>query len=174
MKTLLLNNSYEAISFLTLRRLIKLITKDRAEVMDCWDNEEIRWGSGSMKYPATIRMRYYVPSSRLHSRFNRKGVFKRDMYKCQYCGRKSSPARLTIDHVFPKSQGGQTTWKNCVSCCLSCNVEKEDRTPEEADMPLLHRPMTPIRPVVNEYILMRDKHNIWDSYFKHELEVLKR
>jgi len=72
---------------------------------------------------------------------NRKNILKRDGYKCAYCGRSDLP--LTIDHVIPRSHGGKDTWENLVAACYRCNNKKGNRTPAEAEMPLLIKPYTP-------------------------------
>lgn len=66
---------------------------------------------------------------------------KRDGHKCAYCGRGDLP--LTIDHVIPKSKGGDESWENLVAACLPCNNRKGDRSPEEAHMQLRIRAYTP-------------------------------
>lgn len=59
------------------------------------------------------------------------------VHNCQFCGKRFTTDELTIDHVIPKSQGGKTTWENCVLCCIACNAYKANRTPYEARMKLL-------------------------------------
>ena len=54
------------------------------------------------------------------------GVFRRDNWTCQYCGKKGNRKTLTIDHVIPKSKGGKTDWNNLVVSCSSCNTKKGD------------------------------------------------
>jgi hypothetical protein len=54
--------------------------------------------------------------------------------RCAYCG---AAAPLTIDHVIPTSRGGADVKSNMVWCCFTCNVRKETRTPEEAEMPII-------------------------------------
>jgi 5-methylcytosine-specific restriction endonuclease McrA len=49
----------------------------------------------------------------------------------------------TIDHVVPRSRGGQDAWDNLVACCLKCNNIKGDRTPAEIGWRLLTVPKTP-------------------------------
>jgi 5-methylcytosine-specific restriction endonuclease McrA len=61
--------------------------------------------------------------------------------RCQYCGFNHGP--FTIDHVIPKRSGGLDTWENLVCACISCNNKKGDRTPEQANMPLLKTPRRP-------------------------------
>lgn len=52
-------------------------------------------------------------------------VFKRDKYKCVYCGSKK---KITLDHVIPHSNGGKTELNNLVTCCNECNNKKGNRT----------------------------------------------
>jgi 5-methylcytosine-specific restriction endonuclease McrA len=48
-----------------------------------------------------------------------------------------------MDHVHPKSKGGLTEWENIVVSCTDCNSYKANRTPEEAGMTLLRKPVKP-------------------------------
>ena len=68
----------------------------------------------------------------------RSAVLKRDQYTCAYCGDESSPsieeskrARLSVDHITPSARGGRSSMENLLTCCKGCNLEKNDRTPEE-------------------------------------------
>ena len=72
-------------------------------------------------------------------------IYKRDKNKCQYCG---STKSLTIDHVIPKSKGGQDTWENLVVACSSCNVKKSDKLLEQTNMKLQRTPMAPVSKVL--------------------------
>src|SRR5438132_6759835 len=71
---------------------------------------------------------------------SRKNILLRDHSTCQYCGRQFTPSELTLDHVLPRSRGGESTWDNLVACCKRCNHQKGNRTPEEARMHLIRRP----------------------------------
>jgi hypothetical protein len=75
--------------------------------------------------------------------FNNAMLFRRDDYRCLYCGHVFSYAQLTRDHVHPQGQGGGNQWTNLVAACKRCNHTKGNRTPEQADMPLLAVPFTP-------------------------------
>ena len=44
---------------------------------------------------------------------------------------------LTLDHILPRSRGGDNSPVNIVTACIKCNNRKSNRTPEEARMPLL-------------------------------------
>ena len=48
-----------------------------------------------------------------------------------------------MDHVIPKSRGGDKNWTNIVAACKRCNNKKGDRTPQEAKMPLIKLPVIP-------------------------------
>ena len=76
-------------------------------------------------------------------KFNRRNIFARDNNQCQYCGKRFSTAELSLDHVVPRSQGGVSTWDNIVYACLNCNVRKGGRTPQQAHMHPLVRPIRP-------------------------------
>jgi 5-methylcytosine-specific restriction endonuclease McrA len=75
--------------------------------------------------------------------FSRRNIFKRGHYTCQYCGRQPGSEELTIDHVIPRAQGGESRWDYCVLACLTCNKRKADRTPEQAGMRLRKQPVQP-------------------------------
>lgn len=96
-----------------------------------------------LQVPRVIRLYRYdrVPQQTL--RFNRRTLFARDRHLCQYCGDAKPLSQLSLDHVIPRSRGGQTTWENTVCCCLPCNTQKGNRTPQEARMRLLSRPAKP-------------------------------
>jgi len=70
-------------------------------------------------------------------------LYGRDRNTCAYCGQEYPDRLLTIDHIHPKSRGGKNTWMNTVVSCRPCNNYKANRTPEEADMPLLYVPYVP-------------------------------
>lgn len=85
-------------------------------------------------------------------KYSRENIFHRDNFECQYCGHTKTAKDLTIDHVFPKSRGGKSTWDNIVAACRSCNTKKDNRTPAEAGLKLRHKPVKPkwINPMTNK------------------------
>lgn len=141
-KTLLLSATYEVISFIPEKKVFKHLIKEKVEILSSWD-EVIRWGSGSMKYPAILKLKHHVKRNYFNSNFSRQAVVKRDRSCCQYCGVKLPSAQITIDHVLPRAQGGGNTFTNCVVACQACNNKKGDRTPIQAGMPLLKKPTHP-------------------------------
>ena len=93
----------------------------------------------------------------------RKNLMLRDRSCCQFCGKKYSSNMLTMDHVKPKSRGGLTVWENIVLACKKCNSTKDNRTPEEANMPLLSKPKIPKWIELAESAIDR---NEWGILFK--------
>ena len=51
--------------------------------------------------------------------------------------------RENLDHVIPRSRGGQHTWENVVAACRRCNAKKENRTPAEAGFHWRASPFAP-------------------------------
>ncbi len=76
-------------------------------------------------------------------KFSRRNIYLRDRNQCQYCGQSFSSEDLNLDHVTPKSRGGQMTWTNIVLSCVNCNTRKGNRTPKEAGMCLIRQPQIP-------------------------------
>ena len=96
-----------------------------------------------VRVPEVIILRVFNGFVRQEIRFSRRNIFERDKNTCQYCGRKMSKTELTLDHVIPRSRGGIDSWDNLVLACMHCNVKKGSRTPEEAQMPLIQKPIKP-------------------------------
>lgn len=144
--TLLLNASYEPMGVITWQRAIELMFGDKVVVLEEYD-DEVRSAYLCIKVPAVVALRKYV-NIRPRVKFNRKNIYIRDEFTCQYCGTPSKELRggtkdLTFDHVFPRSRGGKTSWTNIVTACWKCNHHKRDRTPEEANMALRKEPVQP-------------------------------
>jgi hypothetical protein len=76
-------------------------------------------------------------------KFSRTNIYRRDKNRCQFCGAKHKMSEMTLDHVIPKSQGGEMNWRNIVLACFECNQHKRDRTPQQAHMRLIREPFVP-------------------------------
>jgi 5-methylcytosine-specific restriction endonuclease McrA len=94
----------------------------------------------SIHAPSVIRLTEYIHIPFERRSLSRKNILLRDHSTCQYCGRQYPPSELTLDHVLPRSRGGESAWDNLVACCKRCNHKKGNRTPEESGMHLLRRP----------------------------------
>jgi 5-methylcytosine-specific restriction endonuclease McrA len=103
----------------------------------------VRTGRSRLRAPEVVCLTRYdrLPSTAVS--FSRRNVAKRDHHTCQYCGAQPGWERITVDHVVPRSQGGTSSWTNCVAACPECNARKADRTPDQAGMRLRRRPNRP-------------------------------
>ncbi len=121
----------------------------------------------SLVVPRIIRLMLYDRLPKNTVRLSRRNIFARDLNRCQYCGRKFPTSELSLDHVVPRSQDGQTVWENLVCCCVACNIRKGGRTPEQAHMKLITRPSKPRRsPVINVQI-SKDRYRSWKQFLEH-------
>ncbi len=138
-RALLLNASFEPLCVVPARRAVVLVLKRKAEIIER-DDEEFRSERRAVPVPRVIRLNHFVRVPfRSSVPLSRRAVFARDQGRCQYCGR---PAE-NLDHVVPKSRGGDHTWDNVVASCRPCNARKEDRLPKECGMHLRRAPITP-------------------------------
>jgi 5-methylcytosine-specific restriction endonuclease McrA len=144
MKTLILNAGFEPLQFVCWQRALCLVLTDKAEVISSYETV-IRSVSDEFPLPSVIRLvRYVRRIGRLDLvRCSRKNVLLRDRYVCQYCGINCTKLTATIDHVIPKSKGGQTTWENTVTACGKCNTRKGSKTLDETSMTLIRQPRKP-------------------------------
>jgi 5-methylcytosine-specific restriction endonuclease McrA len=138
-RVLLLNQTYEPLGTVSVARAIIMTFKDSVFVEE-WDRDRtLRSAHAEFHVPSVIRRRVYinVRRRREQSSMKRLRIYMRDKYRCQYCGEKKSVGELTLDHILPRSRGGDNSPINVVTACLKCNNRKSNRTPDEARMPLL-------------------------------------
>ena len=120
-----------------------LIFEGKAESVEDTD-QVVRTVTMTIQVPAVIRLIYSVTGKCLREpTLCRNSIIRRDGSTCQYCKRKYLAEELTIDHVIPKSRGGEYKWDNLVAACKPCNNRKGDRTPREAGMHLNKKPRRP-------------------------------
>ena len=153
---LVLNYDYTPLNVTSIRRGFVLVDKGKAEVIKS-DETPILTGYKTYIRPVIIRLLKYIKFQTKNIRANRARIYKRDNHECVYCGAKKD---LTLDHVIPKSRGGGNEWTNLVTSCFKCNLKKGNKTPEEAKMPMKHKPFTPS--LVHENGLQK----VWSEYQK--------
>ena len=158
--TLVLNRNWQPVNVATVARALVLLFNETARVVDPADYQLYDWEDWSKLRPhdgegfvQAVRFRLRVPEvitltgyDRLPTAavtFSRRNIFKRDRFTCQYCGVQPGGEELTLDHVVPRAQGGESRWDNCVLACLTCNKQKADRTPQQARMRLRKQPVQP-------------------------------
>lgn len=143
-RVLVLNAAYEVLGLASIKRSVLLVLSGGAEMLS-ESGRYLHTPSTKVPVPSVIRLKRLVRRGPSRVPLNRRNVLRRDRYTCQYCGRQGS--ELTVDHVLPKSRGGQSTWENLVAACRPCNLKKGDRTPEEAGMRLQKPPRVPRAPL---------------------------
>jgi 5-methylcytosine-specific restriction endonuclease McrA len=138
---LVLNASYEPLNVTSVRRAHVLVFKGKAEVIEEL-GQPLRSATDTYPWPHVIRLLAYVRVPRTVKRkISRRALFARDGWSCVYCG--SSGGRLTLDHVVPRSRGGDSVWENVVTSCAPCNLRKGNRLLEEASMTMRRTPRAP-------------------------------
>lgn len=117
--------------------------QDKVEVLE-FHKTTVSSPSRSYALPAVMRLKQYIrPYLSLGVRLSRQNIFLRDSHVCQYCYRKFTEKKLTLDHVIPLSKGGRHEWTNVVTACSACNNKKGDKSLEKANLRLLNRPEKP-------------------------------
>lgn len=159
---LVLNCTFEPINVASARRALTLVLKGAAIVQEP-SAFTVKAGKDSFRVPSVIRLISFVRIPYHNRSMSRKGIVLRDRSTCQYCGKQFPAKELTMDHVIPKSRGGEPVWTNLVACCRKCNNKKGDRTPEEAGMTLIKRPMK-LGIHAKHRLLAGDDDALWNKY----------
>lgn len=138
-----LNATYEVLTEVTWQRAVTMVVTGEAEIHEADPDRSIHSAYLIVPFPKVIRLIRYVYVKWIDKGHlaTKRGVLARDKHTCAYCGR----AGDTVDHVLPQSRGGLNTWENMVASCRKCNGKKDNRTPEEAGMPLRWQPYRPDR-----------------------------
>jgi 5-methylcytosine-specific restriction endonuclease McrA len=147
-QTVVLNADFTYLNTVGIRKAIKLLVKEKAEVIAEGDRQLTE----AIKVPLVLRLVYLVKTVYKNKvPYSRKNVLIRDKHTCQYCGAKKN---LTIDHVIPVCQGGKSEFKNCVAACFECNNKKGHRTLRQAGMSLRKRPH---EPTIMDFLVIKMK-----------------
>ena len=147
--SLLLNSDWSPLNFVSGVRALNLLFSGKAEIISLNEGkdqsiwEEVKTPNRVYHIPATIRLLNRVTRRYTTPRFRKRVLFNRDNWQCQYCGIDLDWESITIDHVYPRSRGGLTTWHNCVASCKKCNLKKGSRTLAETGMILKRNPVDP-------------------------------
>ncbi len=188
-KVLVLNKLYMAVRVVSARRAFVLLAREIAEVIhaddgsyanydfetwaqlsemrDTFDDHAHDWVravSFDIAVPKIIRLVGYDKLPAQNVKLNRRNLFARDHNRCQYCGQSFPTSELSIDHVVPRTQGGPDTWTNLVCACVKCNSRKGGRTPNQAHMKLIKKPVQPKRNPLISVRLSSDKYASWKAF----------
>lgn len=184
---LVLNRHWLAVDSITVAEAFAHLAAGTARALDIDGRETIRpleWEAwrllpvrpgdrgigtprGVARVPAVVLLARYDRVPLCAPRFGLRGLWQRDGGRCQYTGRKLSPGEGDIDHVLPRSRGGATSWENCVLADRRVNRRKGARTPDEAGLRLLRRPVAPRAQPSS--VWLRNTHGIpeWDLFLAH-------
>ena len=160
MKALKLDSTYRPIGVIDCVEALVLCSVGKTTAVEEYE-EEISSPSVTFKLPSVIVLKTVVKFISRNMKTSRKNILWRDNGQCQYCGIIEAPKDMTIDHVTPRSRGGENTWTNLVTCCKKCNQKKRDRTPKEAGMKLRKKP---IKPKVSLLRYANEIIPIWNIY----------
>ena len=186
---LVLNRNYLAIRVIDVKRALSLLCRELAEVIHVDQGRYTSYGFTEwcdlsklarrfepdahdwiktvridIAVPRIIRLAIYDRLPKQDVKFNRRNIYARDSNRCQYCGKRFSTTELSLDHVVPRSQGGQSTWENIVCACLQCNIKKGGRTPEQAHLKLITQPVKPRRNPVLSIKLNDGRYASWKAF----------
>jgi hypothetical protein len=189
---LVLNKHYMAIRIVGARRAFSLLCRQLAEVVSleegAYSNYDFQsWCEVSefrhnfepdghdwvstvnfrVAVPRIIRLLFFDRLPRNDVKFNRRNIFARDKNKCQYCGKRHPTSELSLDHVIPRSIGGKAVWENIVCACTRCNLKKGGRTPREAGMTLIQKPVKPRRNPLVHVHLGHHRYRSWKQFLDH-------
>jgi len=184
---LVINKNYRAVNFASVKRAFCLLANGVAEVIDVEDGKYYNYDFESWQelsefesefednrydwvncvdykipIPKIVRLLAFGEFKRPKVKFNRRNIYARDKNTCQYCGKRFSTKDLNLDHVLPRSLGGQSCWTNIVCSCIKCNTKKANRTPEQAGMKLIRPPKALDRPI----FMVKEKyhHDSWKHF----------
>ena len=138
-RVLLLNQTYEPLGTVSVARAVIMTFKNTVTVEEFDGNRVLHSARAEFPVPSVIRRRTYINIRRRREAAGTKRlrIYMRDKFRCQYCGEKKQAGELTLDHIMPRSRGGDNSAVNIVTACVACNNRKGDRTPSEARMPLV-------------------------------------
>ncbi len=191
-RVLVLNKHYMALRIVSVRRAFSLLFREQAEVISCEEGTYYNYDFESWQQisqmrnffqssghdwistvefdiavPRIIRLLFYDRLPKRPVKFNRRNIFARDSNKCQYCGKRFPTCELSLDHVVPRTMGGISSWENIVCACTHCNVKKGGRTPAQAHMKLIKKPVKPNRNPAVHVHLSHKKYSSWKQFLNN-------
>ncbi len=186
---LVLNQFWQAVNVCSVKRAICLLYQNHARVVredggrfgtfsfDDWkdfsarsaapDEECVHAVTFKIRIPRVILLVFYDKMPNKEVKFTRKNIYERDGNRCQYCGRRSEPTQLNLDHVVPLDRGGRTTWENVVCSCIPCNIRKGNKSPRQAGMSLRKKPR---KPRWQNFILIKFRSGM-DKSWRHFIDL---
>jgi 5-methylcytosine-specific restriction endonuclease McrA len=143
MTVLLLNASFEPLRVITTRRALGLVLSGKADLVVPDGDGLIRsTGGAEFAVPAVVRLRRMVRVPfQATAPLSRRAIQARDGKRCQVVG--CSRLGQTVDHLVPRSRGGEHEWTNVALMCVRHNSQKGDRLLQELGWKLKAEPTAP-------------------------------
>jgi 5-methylcytosine-specific restriction endonuclease McrA len=160
--TLKLDASYRPLEIIDSIEAFVLCLVGKATAVETY-KKEIRTVNKSFQLPAVIVLQKVVAFMVKGPRPSRVNILMRDDYCCQYCNKKFPHSDLTLDHIIPKSRGGQNTWENLVAACTKCNQKKGSKTLFESGLTLKRKPTAP-RHKISQLVKKEQIADLWLNY----------
>lgn len=158
---LVLNGNYAPINVCSTRRAMCLILVGKANmIMD--GRGVVRTVSRTYPKPSIIRLHNVIKRPRPSVKLSKQEIFRRDQFKCQYCGKNSR--ELTVDHILPQHLGGESTWTNLVTACADCNHKKGGLTLEQSGLKLHKKPEQPPGSAIYLFRKYINIYQDWEPY----------
>lgn len=158
---LVLNANFQPINITSTYRAMSLVLNEKASLV-LNGRGVIRSVSETFPLPSVIRLNRMVKRPHPVVKLTRKEIFRRDHFKCQYCGKVTSD--LTIDHVIPRRLGGETQWDNVVSACSRCNHLKGGLTPDQSGMYPIKKPKIPPNTAIYMFGKHLNQNKEWEDF----------
>ena len=172
-EVLLLNASEEVLKVINWKRAVKLIESGKAQKPHGYNkHHNIRTSAGEYKLPAAlVLIRYVQVPWNVDVKPTRKNIFKRDKWSCQYCGKEyKDTKKLTLDHVHPRSKGGDGGWTNLVTACRKCNLSKGNKLLKECSMKLKNKPKKPTFFGLQMIVIDENGKEMWSRWLDFHMQ----
>lgn len=162
-QVLVLNRSWQAINVRTVQEAISMMAADAATGMDFssdgnfipvkwteWLELPMRETDDFIRTPNKV---IRVPRVIIAVKFNKvplrrprlcmKNLIERDGNKCAYTQKTLRPSERSMEHVLPRSKGGDTVWTNVVLAHKDVNNLRGNKTLKDAGLRLNVIPKEP-------------------------------
>ena len=185
---LVLNRNWQAINVRTPQEAFCMMATNVATALEIEGDEHIRpvsWAEwltlpvreqdqsvatvrGGIRVPTVIVAVNYAKVPKKRPKLCARTIRERDGNRCQYTGKLLRPDQGSLDHVLPRSRGGENTWENLVWSAKDVNQRKADRLPQEAGLKLLAIPRVPKELPVTAFI--RNAHDVteWKLFLRSQ------
>jgi 5-methylcytosine-specific restriction endonuclease McrA len=128
----------------------------------------VRTAHSIIRVPTVIVAVNFAKVPKKRPKLCAKTIRERDGNRCQYTGRVLRLEEGSLDHVLPRSRGGEDSWENLVWSGKDVNARKGNRLPHEAGLRLLAVPRAPKELPVTAHL--RNAHGVaeWKLFLKAE------